>query len=90
MTTLFATVASNLPNPQPIQPPGTGDISTVMGWVMWLGLALCILGLVVAGALMAINTRRGEGGEHAGRIGMALGGVIVIGAAGALIGFLAS
>lgn len=90
MTALFATIASNLPNPQPIQPPGTEDISTVMGWVMFLGFSVCILGLIAAGSLMAINTRRGEGGEHAGRIGMSLGGVIVIGAAAGVIGFLAS
>jgi hypothetical protein len=38
--------------------------------------------------MMAINARRGEGGEHVGRIGMALGGVIVISAAGSLVGFL--
>lgn len=89
MSPLLTTITANLPNPQPIQPPGTGDISTVMGWVMWLGLALCILGLVVAGALMAINHQRGDGGQHAGRVGMSLAGVIVIGAAGAIIGFLA-
>jgi hypothetical protein len=87
---LIPAVLASLPVPRPIQPPGTGDISTVMGWVMWLGLALCILGLIAAGAMMAVNSRRGEGGEHAGRIGMVMGGVIVIGAAGALIGFLAS
>ena len=32
--------------------------------------------------------RRGEGGEHVGKIGMALGGVIIISAAAALVGFL--
>jgi hypothetical protein len=39
---------------------------------------------------MAIQSRRGEGGEHVGKIGMALGGVIVISAASALVGFLAT
>lgn len=32
--------------------------------------------------MMGINSRRGEGGEHVGKIGMALAGVIVISAAG--------
>lgn len=49
---------------------------------------MCVLGLIIAGALMAIQSRRGEGGEHVGKIGMALGGVIVISAASALVGFL--
>lgn len=81
-------VASALPDPDPVQPPGTEGFTAVMGWAKWVALAVCILGLVAAGALMAINSRRGEGGEHVGKIGMALGGVIVISAAGALIGFL--
>jgi hypothetical protein len=61
-----------------------------MGWVKWVALAVCVIGIIVAGALMAINSRRGEGGEHAGRIGFALGGVIVISAAASLVGFLVS
>jgi hypothetical protein len=71
------------------EPPGMKSISSIMGWAKWVALAVCILGLVAAGAMMAINSRRGEGGEHVGRIGMALGGVIVISAAGSLVGFLA-
>ncbi|GAA3514516.1 hypothetical protein [Georgenia daeguensis] len=88
MTMLLAEAAVALPNPDPIQPPGTEGFTSIMGWVKWLALAICIVGLMVAGALMAIQSRRGEGGEHAGKIGMALGGVIVISAAGSLVGFL--
>ena len=88
LTTLLAEAAFALPNPDPIQPPGTEGLTSIMGWVKWVALAVCIIGLMAAGALMAINSRRGEGGEHAGKIGMALGGVIVISAAGSLVGFL--
>lgn len=83
-------LAAAIPNPGPIQPPGTEGLVSIMGWVKWIALAVCIIGLVVAGALMAVNSRRGEGGEHMGKIAMALGGVIVISAAGALVGFLMS
>lgn len=79
-----------LPNPDPQAPPGTEGFVSIMGWARWVALAICILGLVAAGAMMAIQSRRGEGGEHVGKIGMALGGVIVISAAGALVGFLAT
>lgn len=74
----------------PSQPPGTDRLSDVMGWVKWVALAICVIGIMVGGALMAIQSRRGQGGEHAGTIGMALGGVIIISAAGALVGFLMS
>jgi len=80
---------AQVPNPPPVQPPGTGGLTALLGWGKWLALAVCILGLFAAGALMAIQSRRGEGGEHVGKIGMALVGVIVISAAAALVGFLA-
>ena len=81
---------ADIPNPAPVQPPGTNGFVTIMGWVKWVALAVCVIGIIVAGALMAITSRRGEGGEHAGRIGFALGGVIVISAAASLVGFLVS
>ncbi|MFC0456201.1 hypothetical protein ACFFGR_06495 [Arthrobacter liuii] len=84
----LALVPAQIPNPAPIQPPGTGGLTTIMGWGKWVALAVCVLGLFAAGALMAIQSRRGEGGEHVGKIGMSLGGVIVISAAAALVGFL--
>lgn len=88
MSDVLAVLPADLPNPDPVQPPGTGAISDVLGWAKWVALAVCILGLFAAGAMMALQSRRGEGGEHVGRIGMALGGVIVISAAVALVGFL--
>lgn len=88
----FATLPSllplQLPDPDPVQPPGTEGFNDVMGWGKWVALAVCILALFAAGAMMGIQSRRGEGGEHVGKIGMALGGVIVISAAAALVGFL--
>lgn len=81
-------VTASLPDPDPVQPPGTGGIATAMGWLKWVALAVCIIGLLVAGAMMAIQSRRGEGGEHAGKIAWALGGVIVISAATSLVAFL--
>lgn len=83
-----AVVPLAIPDPPPVQPPGTAGFLAIMGWVKWVALAVCVIGIIVAGALMAINSRRGEGGEHAGRIGFALGGVIVISAAASLVGFL--
>lgn len=90
-TDILAILPSQVvPDPVPVQPPGTEGLTTIMGWAKWVALAICVLGLMAAGALMAIQSRRGEGGEHVGKIGMALGGVIVISAGAALVGFLAS
>ena len=83
-----AHVAASLPDPDPVQPPGTGGISLAMGWLKWVALAICLAGLLIAGGMMAIQSRRGEGGEHAGKIAWALGGVIVISAAASLVAFL--
>jgi len=85
---LIVALPLQIPNPDPVQPPGTEGLTAIMGWAKWVALAICILGLIAAGAMMSINSRRGEGGEHVGKIGMALGGVIVISAAASLVGFL--
>lgn len=83
-----ASLVLAIPDPAPVQPPGTAGLNSLLGWAKWLALAVCILGLFLVGALMAVNARRGEGGEHVGRIGVALGGVVLISAATALVGFL--
>lgn len=81
-------VPTVIPDPDPTQPPGADGILAILGWVKWIALAVCVIGLIIAGAMLAINSRRGEGGEIAGRVVMALVGVIIISAAAALVGFL--
>ncbi|WP_250447712.1 hypothetical protein [Actinotalea sp. C106] len=90
LTTVAVDVMAAVPDPAPRRPPGIEGFDAILSWAKWVSLAVCLLGLFAAGALMAIQSRRGEGGEHVGKIGMALGGVIVISAAGALVGFLAT
>ncbi|MDF2826779.1 MAG: putative rane protein [Mycobacterium sp.] len=85
---LAAVIPAQLPDPGPIQPPGTEGAVTIMGWAKWVALFVCILGLIAVGAMMAVGRSRGEGGEHVGKLGMSLGGVIVISASVALVGFL--
>lgn len=86
---VFSSIIASVPNPDGERPPGMGGIDDVLNWAFWLGLAACVGGLIAGGALMAIQSRRGEGSEHAGRIAMACIGAIVIGAAGMLISALA-
>lgn len=56
-----------------------GKINDVVDWVTTIAISICILGVIVAGAMMGIGQRRGEGGEHAARLGWVLAGCIVIG-----------
>ena len=63
----------------------TNKVDTVVSWVTTIAIAVCVLGVIVAGAMMAIGQRRGEGGEHAARLGWVLAGCIVIGTASALV-----
>lgn len=86
----LASIPMEVPNPGGgTQPPGFNKFSSVMGWSKWIALGVCVVGLIVAAASMAIQSRRGEGGEHASRIGIVMVAVIVISAAYSIVGFLA-
>jgi len=67
-------------------PPGVADkFETLIGWVTWIAFSVCILGVIIAGAMMALGQRRGEGGEHAARLGWVLAACIVIGSSSLLV-----
>ena len=70
------------------KPPGAEKLNLVIKWVTWIAFTICVLGIVIAGAMMAVGQRRGEGGEHAARLGWVLAACIVIGSASALVGLL--
>ncbi|WP_427887416.1 TrbC/VirB2 family protein [Kribbella sp. GL6] len=77
---------TELPNvlPQDAPPGVETNLRKVLGWVKWLAYGVCTLGIIIAGGMMAVGQRRGEGGEHAARLGWVLAACIVIGAATAL------
>lgn len=66
----------------PDEVAGQAQIGTVLDYVQWGGFAVAILGLMVLGTTMAFEGRRGRGGAFSlGRIGLVLGGTILIAAA---------
>jgi len=82
-------IVAQVPNPgSGIKPPGAGGVDKILGWAAWVAFAICVLGVIIAGATMAIQHRRGEGGESMARLGWVFGGCIVIGSASALVGAL--
>lgn len=85
----YTSLITGLPDPgRGTPPPGSDGVSTVLSWAAWIALALCVLGVIIAGAMMALGSRRGEGGEHAGRLGMVMAACIVIGTASGIVGAL--
>jgi hypothetical protein len=86
---LINSVPLDIPDPGPVAPPGfAGPVGIIMGWAKWVGLIVAVLGVIIIGAKLAINVRRGEAaGELGGLLYVGLG-CILIGAAASLVGFL--
>lgn len=78
-----------VPNPTKDAPPALTDkVDTVLGLVAWAGTAAGVAGVLITGAMMAISMRRGEGSEHMGRLGMVLGGCVLVATAGPIVNFV--
>lgn len=88
-TVAASVVPADIPNPGPVQPPGTGGVTTVISWAKWIGYVVAGLGIIFIAIRMAIQHRRGEGGEHLGALGWVVGAVILIGGGIGLISTLA-
>ncbi|MGH2949967.1 MAG: hypothetical protein ACRDPC_27515 [Solirubrobacteraceae bacterium] len=84
------TVFAQIPDPgQGKKPPGSDKFLTILQWGAWIAFGICVLGVIVAGAQMALSHRHGsQGGEHAARLGWVAAGCVVVGSASALVGAL--
>jgi hypothetical protein len=90
MTALHTTpVAQAVVDPgSGVAPPGAEGVVTIVSWVAWTVLAVCVLGVLLVGARMAVAHRRGEGAEHAVSLAYVLGGAVLVGSASGLIAAL--
>ncbi|GIJ75745.1 hypothetical protein SAMN05443287_103628 [Micromonospora phaseoli] len=67
-------------------PDGLADrVSQVLGLISWGGTAAGVVGILITGAVMAISHKRGESSEHMSRLGMVLGGCILVAMAGPIV-----
>ncbi|WP_201736576.1 hypothetical protein [Bifidobacterium xylocopae] len=84
-----AQILADVPNPAPVQPPGTQGLITIVGWAKWAALAALVVMLIITGLYFSWKSRRGDGGEGVGAIGAVLIGAVIVSASGTLVGFLA-
>lgn len=84
-----AIVLTQIPDPDPVQPPGTEGVTTIMSWLKWIGYAVVGGAIVVGGIMIAVSFRRGEGQDALPKILWPMAGAIVIGAGAAWVGIIA-
>ncbi|MGI8412370.1 MAG: hypothetical protein ACR2LV_05460 [Solirubrobacteraceae bacterium] len=74
---------------QGLAPPGSAKATTIVKWMAWGTFGVCVLGVLLAAAKMAIAHQRGGGhGEHGASLAWVLMAAVVAGSASALIGAL--
>ena len=70
-----------VPNPSPKVIGGLMDkINDLLGNAQWIGIICGVLGLIVAGGMIALHNRQGPGagGEAVEKIGWTIAGVLIV------------
>ncbi|AMW13761.1 hypothetical protein A4E84_32185 [Streptomyces qaidamensis] len=82
-------LAAGVPQPQSNAPGElTSKVNTVLGIAAWAGTAAGVAGVLITGTMMAVSLKRGESSEHMSRLGMVLGGCVLVATAGPLVRFV--
>lgn len=75
---LLGVIPMQIPNPEPIKPPGTDGVTTLLAWIKWIGFAVAGGSIVVAGILVAVAIGRGDSNHALTRLLWPFAGVIII------------
>jgi ABC-type Na+ efflux pump permease subunit len=90
LTTLAFNATALIPDPDPIAPPGVGGgVAAILGIAKWAALIVAVLALIGLGAVLGINSRRGEGGEHVQTFVKILIGILIVSGAVSIVTFIA-
>jgi type IV secretory pathway VirB2 component (pilin) len=69
------------------RPPLAGpELGKLFGWLQTFGAAVCVAGIMLCGAGMALAHRRG--GQYASRLGWVLGACLLLGSAASIASVL--
>ena len=63
--------------------PGLTMVQNIIGWVAWVAAGGCLIGLIAAGAMMAVAFSQGR--DHGSRLGGVMAGCLVVGSASTLV-----
>lgn len=66
-------------------PPNSDGIVQLLGWVMWIAIFIAVASLIILGGIIATRMRNGQGLAAVGRIGIIIGGIVLISASTALV-----
>lgn len=73
--------------PAPEAPPGAEKALVAVSWLGWVAAVAGIIGVMVVGIMMMISHRNGTASEeHVKRLTWVIIGLIIVSAAGALVG----
>jgi hypothetical protein len=64
------------------------EVVQALNLISWVGTAAGVVGVLVTGTTMAVSHKRGESSEHMSRLGMVLGGCILIATGGHIVGWI--
>lgn len=85
--TLYAILAQTVPNGDPKAPGDLGNkLGNMVGYAKYVGFGVCVLALIAAAVMMAVQHRQGHGGDGASGIAKVLGAVAIISGAASLVG----
>ncbi|MFB7494618.1 hypothetical protein ACFC09_07905 [Streptomyces sp. NPDC056161] len=81
---------ADVPDPKTGDAPGPlkDKVTLVLGILAWAGTAAGVAGVLITGSMMAVSLKRGESSEHMSRLGMVLGGCVLVATAGPLVNFV--
>ncbi len=85
---LYAAVAIGTQlDPSPEQPPGMGGLSTIVNYVAWGVVLVCLLGALGAIGMIGASVYNGRGSSEGFKgLLLALVGCVMVGAVGGIIG----
>jgi hypothetical protein len=82
---------AEVPNPGTgTAPPGSEQLTKVLGWGAWIVTAMCVAGVLIVAGRMAMQYRShgGAGGEAVTGLVWVLAACVLVGSASALVGAL--